>query len=149
MGVAQRHELYRYARFNSEVDSATWDESENKWKIRIQIAAGKESEYQSDYTITSDFLASAVGQLNTPNTPQFSGLEDYHGRIMHSARWDWSTPIAGRRVCVIGTGEYISEVSRLQTSEGLALIDIFTRPPRGSHVGSWELSCWLENVLRL
>ena len=104
MNVAQKHELYRYARFNSEVDSAAWDENEKKWKTRVQIAGGKESEFQSDYTITSDFLASAVGQLNQPRTPQFPGLETFGGRAMHSARWDWSTPIQGRRVCVIGTG---------------------------------------------
>lgn len=139
MGVAQKHELYRYVRFNSEVDSSAWDETDKKWKTRIQIAGGKESEYQRDYTISSDFLVSAVGQLNSPNIPQFSGLEQYQGRIMHSARWDWSTPIQDRRVCVIGTGELKDFLSLSMVFESFAMIEFLKSGPvalRISQAGS-------------
>jgi cation diffusion facilitator CzcD-associated flavoprotein CzcO len=52
-----------------------------------------------------DFLVSAVGQLNVPSYPKIPGIEDYAGKLMHSARWDWSYDMRDKKVAVIGNGK--------------------------------------------
>jgi cation diffusion facilitator CzcD-associated flavoprotein CzcO len=50
----------------------------------------------------ADVLVPAVGQLSEPFVPALPG--SFGGPAFHSARWDHSVPLAGRRVAVIGTG---------------------------------------------
>src|SRR5262245_15841801 len=50
----------------------------------------------------ADVLVPAVGQLSEPKMPSLPG--SFAGPSFHSARWDHSVPMAGRRVAVIGTG---------------------------------------------
>jgi len=49
-------------------------------------------------------VISAVGQLNRPHTPAIPGQEDFAGPAFHSARWDHTVDLAGKRVAMIGAG---------------------------------------------
>ncbi|KAL2870445.1 flavin-containing monooxygenase [Aspergillus lucknowensis] len=62
-----QEELLKHIRFNSEVKEAQWDEAEMKWKASVEVSGDKDSQYARSYVLTSDFLVSAVGQLNTYN----------------------------------------------------------------------------------
>ena len=104
MTVARKYDLYKYVRFTSEVSKAIWDPKAHKWNTTVKVFGGKESEYGSEYVITSNFLISAVGQLNFPKCPDIKGLSSFKGKVMHSARWDWSCPLEGKKMVVIGTG---------------------------------------------
>lgn len=87
MGVAHKHELYRYIRFNTAVEKVEWNDITKTWTVAVKVSGGKEAEFGSSYTITSQYLVSAVGQLNVPNYPALDGLERFGGKLMHSARW--------------------------------------------------------------
>jgi cation diffusion facilitator CzcD-associated flavoprotein CzcO len=80
------------------------------------------------YTITSDFLVSGVGQLNSPKYPDIPGLDSFKGKLIHSARWDWSYNLAGKRVAIIGNGataaQIIPEVTKVASS-----VTVFQRTP--------------------
>lgn len=102
--VAQKYGLYKYARFHTSVDAATWNEKTLKWETTVTVGGGKEAEFSSSYTISSDFLVAATGQLNKPKGIEVPGYEDYRGKIMHSARWDWSYDLKGKKIAIIGTG---------------------------------------------
>lgn len=86
------------------MEQAEWDETEARWRTTVNLSAQKDSEYLNSYVIDSDFLVSAVGQLNLPREPDIPGLHDFQGKLMHSARWDWSYDYKGKRVAVIGNG---------------------------------------------
>jgi cation diffusion facilitator CzcD-associated flavoprotein CzcO len=105
MSVAEKYGLYKYIRFNSTVKEARWDDNESNWKTTVGVSGEKDSEYSNSYTLKSDFLISAVGQLNLPRQPDIPGLKDFQGKMMHSARWDWSYDMTGKRVAIIGNGE--------------------------------------------
>lgn len=109
-GVAQKYELYRYVRFNSAVESAKWDDVTKKWRTAVSVQGVKDAEFGSSYTITSDFLVSAVGQLNLPKLPDIPGLDEFQGKLMHSARWDWSYDIRGKKVAIIGNGATAAQI---------------------------------------
>ena len=104
-GVAHKYELYRYIRFNTSVTEARWDEGKGKWGVQVEVSGGKEREFvgeEGGYRIESDYLVSAVGQLNVPRLPDIEGLEGYKGKVMHSARWDWTYGLEGKRAAIIG-----------------------------------------------
>ncbi|OJD36157.1 cyclohexanone monooxygenase [Diplodia corticola] len=116
-GVAQKYGLYKHIRFNSTVEEARWDEAEKKWKTSVRVSGDKDAEFSEGYTISSDFLVSAVGQLNVPQYPRIPGLDDFKGKKMHSARWDWSYGLEGKRIAVIGNGasavQIIPEIAKV------------------------------------
>ena len=108
--MAHKYELYRYIRFNTAVDGAKWDDAEKKWKTTVSVEGVKDAEFGSTYTITSDFLVSAVGQLNVPKLPDIPGVDEFRGKIMHSARWDWSYDLKGKKVAIIGNGATAAQI---------------------------------------
>lgn len=36
--------------------------------------------------------------------PSIAGLDDFGGHVFHSARWDHSVELAGRRIAIVGNG---------------------------------------------
>ena len=49
-------------------------------------------------------LVTAVGQLSRPSIPELPGLGTFQGPAFHSAEWDHSVDLRGKRVAVLGTG---------------------------------------------
>ncbi len=84
--------LLPHCRFSAEVTSARFDDARRLW--RIELADGS--------LIEADFLVSAVGQLDRPAMPDLPGRSGFAGPQFHSARWDHSVDLAGRRIAVIG-----------------------------------------------
>ena len=89
--VVARHDLRPHIRFNTEVRSATWDG--HAWTIDTGNA-----------TFTANAVITAVGQLNRPSIPDLPGAESFAGTAFHSAAWDHSVDVTGKRVALIGAG---------------------------------------------
>ncbi|OBT60731.1 hypothetical protein VE03_09819 [Pseudogymnoascus sp. 23342-1-I1] len=128
VGVAEKWGLYKHIRFNTSVEEAVWSDKENKWNVHVSVSGEKSSQYGAAYTISSDFLASGVGQLNTPQYPDIEGLDTFEGKMLHSSRWDWSIGLEGKKIGIIGNGataaQIIPEVSKVCES-----LTIFQRTP--------------------
>lgn len=107
--TAQEYNLYQHVRFNTTVEDAAWNDETRKWEIRVTMPKGsKEGEFSPEYVIKSDFLISAVGQLNQPRWPEIEGIDSFKGKKMHSARWDWSYDLAGKNIALLGNGTLFS-----------------------------------------
>jgi cation diffusion facilitator CzcD-associated flavoprotein CzcO len=104
--VAQKYNLDRYIRFNTSVDAATWDDTKNRWKVDVKVMGGKDAEFSPAYSIECNFLVSSVSQLNQPRYLDIKGPNDFQGKIMHSARWNWSYRLEGKSMGIIGNGTY-------------------------------------------
>src|SRR5581483_2179975 len=77
---------------------------------------------------TADVLVAGVGALSDPAIPALPGIERFQGRAFHSARWDHSYELAGKRVAVIGTGaSAIQFVPQIQPK--VAQLSLFQRTP--------------------
>lgn len=95
--VADRHDLRSHIEFGKEVVDARFEAgagTTGRWRIRT--SDGAES--------TADFLVSACGVLHHPRVPDIEGLDSFEGTAFHSARWDHSVDLRGKRVGVVGTG---------------------------------------------
>jgi len=92
--VATKYDLRRHMRFNTVVEQACWDEQGRCW--RIAIAGGEQ--------VTTRYLVTATGFLSQPHTPDIPGIDTFAGKVIHTAEWDHSYDLTGRRAAVIGTG---------------------------------------------
>jgi cation diffusion facilitator CzcD-associated flavoprotein CzcO len=98
--VARDYDLYDRISLNTEVAEARWTDSH--WVVRT--SEGEESAY--------DFLITGAGGLVHTHKPHIPGLDSFQGAWFHSAEWDHSVPLAGRRVGVIGTGSTGMQITR-------------------------------------
>jgi cation diffusion facilitator CzcD-associated flavoprotein CzcO len=76
-----------------EVRGADWDEAAQRWVL--DTAHGE---------VRAKILISGTGPLVEPRIPEFPGLATFKGPKFHSARWDHSVDLRGKRVASIGTG---------------------------------------------
>ncbi|KAL5351639.1 hypothetical protein ACLOAV_003499 [Pseudogymnoascus australis] len=126
--VAHTWGLYQNIRFNTAVEEATWNESLKQWSTVVRTTSEKEAEYSPSYTITSDFLVSAVGQLNVPAYPNIDGLDSFQGKVMHSARWDRSFDLKDKRIAVIGNGATAAQIIPT-IAEAAKNVTVYQRTP--------------------
>ena len=90
-------DLRRHIRFETEVLGAAFREQSADWEVRIRGSDGTEE------SLEVNVLVSAVGQLNRPRLPDIDGRERFTGASFHSAQWDTTVDLTGKRVAVIGT----------------------------------------------
>ncbi|NLG47297.1 NAD(P)/FAD-dependent oxidoreductase [Gordonia sp. (in: high G+C Gram-positive bacteria)] len=95
--VADEHGIGNKALFGSDVTQAAWDEDRGAWTIHY------DRDGQS-HTVTARTLVGGIGPLCEPNLPDIEGIEDFGGKMVHSAQWDTDYDFTGKRVAVIGTG---------------------------------------------
>ncbi|MFD1198052.1 flavin-containing monooxygenase [Brucella gallinifaecis] len=120
--AAAHFELRQHIRFGVEVSSATFDKANGKWTV---TARGRDGHTQA---FTSNAVITAVGQLNRPAYPHIDGLESFAGPVFHTAKWDHSVDLTGKRVAMIGTG-----ASGMQAGPSIAgdvkSLTVFQRSP--------------------
>ena len=93
--VAKELNLNKNISLSSKVIKMNYIEDLNKWKIVLEN--GK--------SIESRFVVTAVGCLSKPNTPKINSIENFKGRILHSAKWPKENiDFKGLKVAVFGTG---------------------------------------------
>ena len=92
--VADKYDLRRHIRFDTEFTGARWDEDAKVW--HVSTGTGD--------TYTAKALVMGVGALHIPNVPKLPGVERFQGKVFHSARWDREYDLDGKKVAVVGTG---------------------------------------------
>ena len=96
--VMDKHDVGPHVRWETEVTEANWDDATATWTVRARAVDGAES------TLHARAVISAVGQLDRPFLPTITGRESFTGKAFHSAEWDHSVDLRGRRVAMIGGG---------------------------------------------
>ena len=103
--VAFERGLEPHLRLGTGVVSARWNESAARW--RLTLDTGEEVE--------SQFVISAVGMFGAPVRPDIDGLGAFEGKMFHSAEWDHSYDLKGKRVAVIGSAasavQFVPEIA--------------------------------------
>ena len=137
--VASKYGIYPLIRFGVEVNRARFDAANHLWVL--ELGDGK--------ILRARHLVSACGGLITPKMPDITGLEQFEGELIHTARWPDSLDLSGKRVAVIGTGatavQLIPEIAAKAQQ-----LDVYQRTP------IWVLKKpdrtlpgWLKTLFRL
>jgi cation diffusion facilitator CzcD-associated flavoprotein CzcO len=110
--------LRPHLRFGAEVRQARWDAETSRW--HLTTAAGD---------LTADVVVSATGPLSDPKIPDIPGIEDFPGRVFHSARWDHDYDLKGKRVAMVGTGASAIQIVPAIQPEVASLTVVQRTPP--------------------
>jgi cation diffusion facilitator CzcD-associated flavoprotein CzcO len=103
--IAERFGYADKALFHTLIQTLRWDESIKRW--RVATNRGDD--------IRARFVILACGVLNMPKLPSLEGIDQFKGKIFHTARWDYQytggsygkpvlDKLADKRVAIVGTG---------------------------------------------
>ena len=124
-GCARKYGLEAHIRYGSVVEQMQWDEDERRWDVQT-VEHGELGSWRPRAVV------SAAGALHLPAYPDIPGAERFAGTSFHSARWDQSCDLAGKRVAVIGTGasaiQFVPEIAKQA-----AQLTVFQRTPPWIH----------------
>ncbi|KAK6369588.1 hypothetical protein LTS17_009494 [Exophiala oligosperma] len=116
--VTSHYDLNGNISFKSIVNKASWNEGNSTWTVSV--------ENQGDFEC--DILINGGGILNNIQYPKIKGLETFKGCLLHTAAWDESVDLQGKRVAIIGAGA--SAIQTLPVIQKAAKhVDIYIRTP--------------------
>jgi len=103
--IAARFGFAEKALFHTLIDTLRWDEQIKRW--RVGTNRGDD--------IRARFVIIACGVLNMPKLPSIPGMQEFKGKMFHTARWDYAytggsyrrpvlDKLADKRVAILGTG---------------------------------------------
>lgn len=122
LDVANHYRLEQHIKTGHHVESMTWEEDRQQWRLQVRHTGGA-SEIQY-----ADAVMTALGHLNRPNYPNLPGRDTFSGVQFHANRWRSDVDLSGKRVAVIGAGPTaVQVVSSLQ--DQLKHLTVFQRQP--------------------
>ncbi len=136
---AARFGVREHLRRGADVTGGRWDAARQRWEIDVD----------GEPALSARFVIGGFGGLNRPSFPNIEGLEDFDGPVFHSAQWDHSVALEGRRVGVIGTGasaiQLIPRVAKLASE-----VTVFQRtapwvvPKIDRRIPAWEQALYAK-----
>jgi cation diffusion facilitator CzcD-associated flavoprotein CzcO len=113
-----KYELAPHIRYGAAVDSLEWDDEARHWRVALDDGT----------LLTPNAVVSGIGALHVPALPAIPGAERFTGTAFHSAQWDHSCDLTGKRVAVVGTGasaiQFVPKVAERASS-----LRVFQRTP--------------------
>ncbi|WP_180683914.1 flavin-containing monooxygenase [Tepidicella baoligensis] len=110
-------------RFGAEVISMVFDEPSAQWVLTVRAGDGHIDVMRFNAVIT------AVGILNRPSIPDFKGMDQFKGRIVHSAAWPKDLDLREQRVALIGTGASAFQIGPAIVDQVKSLTVFQRNPP--------------------
>ncbi|MFI1917488.1 flavin-containing monooxygenase [Nocardia sp. NPDC020380] len=101
--TATENGIDRHIRFGTKVVAAEWDSAASRWTLTLSVTTADGAETR---TLTCGFLYSCSGYYNYEHghQPDFPGLADFAGTVVHPQFWPEDLDYAGKKVVVIGSG---------------------------------------------
>ena len=99
--VIDENDLDRHIRYRHRIDRAAWSSKDNLWTIEAT-----RTDTGALRRFTAGFLWMCQGYYRHARgyTPEWEGMDEFGGRIVHPQTWPEDLDYTGKRVVVIGSG---------------------------------------------
>ncbi|HEX2283382.1 MAG TPA: NAD(P)/FAD-dependent oxidoreductase [Mycobacterium sp.] len=97
--TARKYGIDEHIRFNTHVLSADWDSTTDTWTVQTE-QDGAPKTYRGRFV----FFGTGYYNYDEPYRPDFPGIEEFKGDVVHPQHWPESLDYTGKRVVVIGSG---------------------------------------------
>ncbi|MEC9433835.1 MAG: NAD(P)/FAD-dependent oxidoreductase [Pseudomonadota bacterium] len=99
--VIKESGLDRHIRYRHRILSAEWSSEDSLWTLSVDCGDGA-----GPRLFTCNFLWMCQGYYRHDQgyTPEWKGMEDFKGEIIHPQTWPEGKDLSGKKVVVIGSG---------------------------------------------
>ena len=97
--AAHTHGIDQHIRFSTHVRSADWNSSDDTWTVTAE-QDGAEKTYRGRFL----FFGSGYYNYDEGYTPDFPGIEEFGGTVVHPQYWPQDLDYTGKKMVVIGSG---------------------------------------------
>jgi cation diffusion facilitator CzcD-associated flavoprotein CzcO len=99
--VITENGLDRHIRYRHRITSARWSSSDKRWTLQ-----GTRTDTGEPVCFAGNFLWMCQGYYRHSEgyTPEWSGMQNFKGQIVHPQTWPEDLDYAGKKVVVIGSG---------------------------------------------
>ena len=93
--------LQSHFRYNTRMERAEWDSRACRWRV-----TGVSGPEETPFAMTCGFLWMCQGYYRHARgfTPEWPGMADFRGRIVHPQTWPDDLDLAGKQIVVVGSG---------------------------------------------
>lgn len=98
--TAREFGIDQHIRFGHNVLSANWCSSSKRWQVKVQLDSGEQQQFSTRWM----FCAAGYYRYDQGFTPEFKGLEQFKGRVVHPQQWPEDLNYTDKNVVVIGSG---------------------------------------------
>ena len=114
--TAREYRVDEAIRYHRRAVAASWSSADARWTVEVRHTDGLDDAAAGDPAadlagattsrLTCSFLWVCAGyyRYDAGYTPEFPGIGDYAGRVVHPQHWPEDLDYAGKRVVVIGSG---------------------------------------------
>jgi len=122
--VASEYGVDKLIRYRHRVVGASWDSDTARWTVRAETPDG-------EVTLTASFLWNCGGyyDYDAGYTPDFPGIDDFRGPVIHPQHWPEDLDYAGKRVVVIGSGATAVTLLPAMVAGGAGHVTMLQRSP--------------------
>jgi len=105
--TATKYGLDKHLKYQHEVNALEFDEATQRWTVSTT----------NGVRFLAQHVVCAIGQLHKTSTPEFKNAGSFSGAVFHSAKWNHSVELIGKKVAVIGNAasavQFIPEVAKI------------------------------------
>ncbi|GAA5153019.1 NAD(P)/FAD-dependent oxidoreductase [Pseudonocardia eucalypti] len=102
--TAARYGVDQHIRFRHRVLGADWSSADATWTVRAEREDPDGNSEPVTFTCSFLFVNAGYYRYDQGYTPEFPGVADYTGTLIHPQHWPEDLDYAGKRVVVIGSG---------------------------------------------
>ncbi|MHC1949670.1 NAD(P)/FAD-dependent oxidoreductase [Bradyrhizobium sp. UFLA06-06] len=99
--TARVYGIDKNIRFNHRVVRADWSSADSRWTVEVERGPEKTIER---FTCNFLFMCSGYYKYEHGYTPDFPGIADFAGRVVHPQKWTDDIDYTAKKVVVIGSG---------------------------------------------
>lgn len=94
----------RHIRFRHRIVAADWSSDDAHWRVRAQRTDDHGEVHEVELTCSFLFSCSGYYRYDRGHLPDFPGMADFAGTLVHPQQWPEDLDHDGARVVVIGSG---------------------------------------------
>ena len=146
--TARDHGIDRLVRFGHRVRAAAWSTPDARWTLDVERL--QQGQHGAALQVSAGFLFVCAGyyRYDQGYQPEFAGIEQFAGRLVHPQHWTPDIDVTGKRVVVIGSGA--TAVTLLPSlARTAAHVTMLQRSPTYvvARPGSDAIANWLRSKL--
>ena len=130
--AAAKAGIDKHIRYGTKVVAADWSDADGRWTITVE-QNGVQSAIQCGFAMA----CSGYYNYDEGYTPQFPGIENFGGTVVHPQHWPEDLDYAGKRIVVIGSGATAVTLIPALANSGAGHVTMLQRSP--TYIGALPL----------